>query len=95
MDELRIEEEHRRDGGAWFIEQDGRRVGEMTYAARAPGTITILHTEVGPELRGRGAGQKLVAAGIAWARAHGKKVVPECEFARRTIAKDPALQDVL
>ena len=81
--------------GAWFIAQDGRRIGEMVYEVSGPKQITILHTEVGPELRGKGAGLKLVEAGVAWARANGFHIVPQCPFARATIEKHPELQDVV
>jgi hypothetical protein len=95
MSDLVIEHEQKDGGGSWFIALDGRRVGEMVYEAAASGPITIVHTEVGPELRGRGAGLELVAAGVAWAREHGRKVIPRCPFARATIAKHPELQDVV
>jgi predicted GNAT family acetyltransferase len=95
MDELKIEHAGDDGGGAWFIALDGRRVGEMSYVTTGAGEITILHTEVGEELRGRGAGAKLVEAGVAWARANHKKVVAQCAYAKATIAKRKELQDVL
>jgi uncharacterized protein len=95
MDELKIEHAHHGREGAWFISLDGRRVGEMVYEDSGPDTITIVHTQVGDELRGKGAGLKLVEAGVAWAREHEKKVVPQCPFARATIQKHKQLQDVL
>ena len=95
MDDLAIAHVETGHGGAWKIEQDGRRVAEMTYENSGPKQITILHTEVGPELRGRGAGEKLVEAGVTWARGHGVKVVPQCPFARKTIERHAELQDVL
>src|SRR6185436_18799516 len=95
MDELTIEHAHEGETGAWFITVDGQRVGEMIYEDVGPDAIKIIHTEVGPSLRGMGAGEKLVRAGVAWAREHGKKVVAQCPYARATIAKHPELQDVL
>jgi predicted GNAT family acetyltransferase len=95
MDDLEIAYTHEGKEGAWFISLDGRRVGEMVYVDSGADTITIVHTQVGDELRGKGAGLKLVEAGVAWAREHGKKVVPQCPFARATIQKHKALQDVL
>lgn len=95
MGDLDISHAHKGKIGAWFIDLDGKRVGEMAYEDTAPDTITILHTEVGPELRGRGAGLKLVEAGVAWARAHGKKIIAQCPFAKATIDKHPEMHDVL
>lgn len=95
MDDLPIKHVQVGTTGAWFIEQDGKRVGEMAYSVTDPKTITIVHTEVGPELRGRGAGLLLVEAGVAWAREHGKMVIAQCPFAAATFAKHPELRDVL
>jgi len=95
MDDLKIEHARMGDLGAWFFERDGRRVGELVYRATDPGTITILHTEVGPELRGQAAGLKLVQTAVAWAREHKKKIVPECPYAKSAFEKHPEMQDVL
>ena len=53
--------------GAFGIERDGRRLATMTYSI-AGDIIIIDHTEVDAMLRGTGAGAKLVAAAVAWAR---------------------------
>jgi predicted GNAT family acetyltransferase len=95
MADLEIELVQASREGAWFIEEGGKRVGEMVYTVTDPQTITIVHTEVGPELRGRGAGQKLVEAAVSWARANGKKVIAQCPFAAATFAKHAELRDVL
>jgi predicted GNAT family acetyltransferase len=95
MAELEIAHETNDSGGAWIIEQDGRRVGELAYTTKDPRTIVLTHTEVGPELRGQGAGARLVEAAVGWARAHGRTIVAECPFARATLDKRPDLQDVL
>ena len=95
MDDLAIGHETTQTGGAWTIEKDGRRVGELAYTDKDPGTIVLTHTEVGPELRGQGAGLKLVEAAVAWARQHQRKVVPSCSYAKAQIEKHAELQDVL
>lgn len=94
-DHLHIEHVDAGGKGAWFIEQDGRRVGELVYRTDRPGTITLVHTGVGPELRGRGAGKLLVEASVAWARAKHIQIIPVCEFAKATFDKHPELRDVL
>src|SRR5689334_17765712 len=95
MDDLKIEHARMGDLGAWFIERQGNRVGELVYRATDPKTITILHTEVGPELRGKAAGLKLVQAAVEWARAHEKKIIAECPYAKATIEKHAEMKDVL
>src|SRR5262245_6230887 len=46
----------------------------------APGTITIYHTEVDPEVEGRGIGSRLVRASLEEVRKLGLKLIPGCSF---------------
>jgi predicted GNAT family acetyltransferase len=81
-------------GGAFVIEQDGRRLGELTYRLD-DGIVTFDHTFVDDELRGQGAGKQLVSAGVAWAREERKQVRASCPYARATIERTPEFRDVL
>ncbi len=49
---------------------------------RRPGALALIHTEVPDDLRGRGVGAALAEAGIAAARAEGRRVVAICPFVR-------------
>jgi predicted GNAT family acetyltransferase len=55
----------------------------------APGSITLLHTEVPKELGGRGVGSILAKAVLENIRAQGLKVEPRCEFLAGYIKKHP------
>jgi len=55
----------------------------------------IVHTEVPPELRGRGLAEVLVRAALAWAQAEGLKVEPRCTYAAHFIGKHPEFQGLL
>ncbi len=81
--------------GAFYIEQDGRRLAEMTYSRTNASMIIIDHTDVDPSLGGQGVGRKLLDALVQWARATATKVVPLCPFAKAQFSKDPAIRDVL
>lgn len=81
--------------GAFTIEQGGRRLAELTYALAPGGQVTLEHTVVDDELRGTGAGRKLVRAAVEWARSEGRPVLPICPFARSVIEKTPEYRDVL
>lgn len=87
-------DEHER-GGSFFLEQDGRRVAQMTYVNATSSVIVIDHTEVNRELSGRGIGRKLLNALVVWARDLDRKVRVTCPYARAQFAKDPTIQDVL
>jgi len=88
---------HQRDGdaGAFILVRDGRRVGELLYAARGPGVVAVNHTEVDDSLRGSGLARQLVEAVVTWARAENVKLVPRCSYVRAVLARTPAWQDVL
>ena len=81
--------------GAFAFESEGKRLAEMTYSVAGDGMVIIEHTDVNSALRGTGAGKKLLAALIDWARAEGKKVIPLCPFAKSVFEKTPEYQDVL
>jgi predicted GNAT family acetyltransferase len=80
--------------GVFFIEVDGARAGEMRYHRVGPTRIVIEHTEVGPALKGKGAGKILLEAAVAWARSENIRVSATCPFAKATFQKHPELQDV-
>ena len=81
--------------GAFAFVVDGKQLAEMTYSVGADSTVIINHTGVDDALRGTGAGKKLLAALVEWARAEKKKVVPICPFAKSVFEKTPEFQDVL
>ena len=80
--------------GEFTIERDGKRVARMNYSRHGQ-RIEIVHTEVDPQLRGEGAGGKLVEAAVEWARAEDVQIVPVCSFAKSVFAKTPDYNDVL
>jgi len=80
--------------GAFVIEQDGKRLAEMTYTV-AGSRVIIDHTTVDDSLRGSGAGRELVSKAVEWARADGRKLMPLCPFAKSVFDKTPEYRDVL
>jgi predicted GNAT family acetyltransferase len=65
------------------------------YYDLSPGVITFTHTEVPPELSGRGIGSKLARGALQAVRAQGLKVVAECPFIRGYIERHPEFADLL
>jgi uncharacterized protein len=66
-----------------------------TYYEIAPGVITFVHTEVPPELGGKGIGSKLIKGALDQVRAEGLKVVAKCEFVKGYIGKHPEYADLV
>jgi predicted GNAT family acetyltransferase len=89
--------EHEDDGakGAFFLQNDGRRLAEMTYSRTNPSLIIIDHTDVDASLGGQGVGRKLLQALVGWVRSAGIKVIPLCPFAKAQFEKDASIRDVL
>ncbi|MFC3612735.1 GNAT family N-acetyltransferase [Lutimaribacter marinistellae] len=94
MSEFDIHREEGESKGRYWLVLDGHEA-EMTYSRLGNASIIIDHTGVPDALRGRGAGEALVARGVADARAEGRKIVPLCPFAKAQIARHPEWQDVL
>lgn len=66
----------------------------VTYR-KIEGAITLVHTEVPPELGGRGIGSKLGRATLDAVRAQGHKLSVECDFIRNFMRKSPEYNDLL
>jgi uncharacterized protein len=75
------------------LDADGHTA--VTYYKKAPGVITFTHTEVPPELSGRGIGSRLARGALESVRAQGLKVVAKCPFIGSFIAKHPEFNDLL
>jgi uncharacterized protein len=71
--------------------------GKMAFVSyrKSPGTITLVHTVVPPELGGKGVGSKLARATLDAVRAQGRKLTVECEFIRGYMSKHPEDNDLL
>ena len=66
-----------------------------TYYAISDNVITFIHTEVPPELGGKGVGSKLIKGALDQVRAEGFKVIAQCEFVKAYIAKHADYADLL
>jgi predicted GNAT family acetyltransferase len=66
-----------------------------TYYEIADGVITFVHTEVPPELGGKGIGSRLIKGALDQVRADGLKVIAKCPFVKAYIDKHPDYADLL
>jgi uncharacterized protein len=66
-----------------------------TYYKLADGIITFIHTEVPPELGGKGVGSKLIRGALDQVRADGLKVIAQCPFVKAFIEKHAEYADLL
>ena len=66
-----------------------------TYYKIDAGVITFIHTEVPPELGGKGIGSKLIQGALDQVRAEKLKVIAQCPFVKAYIVKHPEYADLL
>jgi predicted GNAT family acetyltransferase len=66
-----------------------------TYYQIADGVITFVHTEVPPELGGKGIGSQLIKGALDQVRADGLKVIAQCPFVKGWIDKHAEYADLL
>jgi len=92
---MEIQFELKGNKGVFFISQQEERLALMTFSKASDSLLIIDHTEVGPALKGTGAGKKLVAAAVEYARINRMKILPLCPFAKAMFDKTPEYQDVL
>jgi predicted GNAT family acetyltransferase len=59
------------------------------------GVMAITHTEVAPELEGRGIAAALAKAALAHANDHGLKVRPLCSYVQAYMRRHPQTQSLL
>ena len=68
---------------------------EISFKQGEGNNLIVDHTYLSDELRGQGIAGKLVDKMVNHAREQGKKIVPECKYARSKIESTAAYHDVL
>ncbi|MEO8059608.1 MAG: GNAT family N-acetyltransferase [Burkholderiales bacterium] len=90
---MNLQIEHLPEQGRFQAMVDGH-VSVAEYRL-ADGVLTITHTEVAPELGGRGIAGALMQAVLAHTSANGLKVRPLCSYARSYMQRHPETQSLL
>ena len=85
----RNDEQHR-----YEIRVDGDLAG-FTEFRPAGGTLVFPHTEIGERYGGQGLAKQLIGAALDDVRGRGEKIVPQCEFVRGFIEKNPDYADLV
>lgn len=81
--------------GKFYIEEDGEIKAEMHYTKAGEKRLIIDHTEVDRDLRGQGAGKKMLLDLVDYARESDLIVLPICPFAKSVFDKEEGIRDVL
>lgn len=81
------------EAGRFEVEIDGR-VAYLEYA-RGPSVLALIHTEVPPELGGRGLASRLARHAVALARAESLRIEPTCPFQIAWLERHPEYADLV
>lgn len=81
--------------GKFYIEKDDEVKAEMHFTKAREKRLIIDHTEVDRDLRGQGAGKKMLLELVKYARENDLLIQPICKYARYAFQKDESIQDVL
>jgi predicted GNAT family acetyltransferase len=79
--------------GRFEIEEEGR-TAFLEYNL-AGNVLQLIHTEVPPELQGKGVGIELAKSALDWARESGTKVDVVCELVAAYIKRHPEYADLV
>ena len=85
---MEIKHQETENKGAFYIEQEGEKLAEMTYSKAGTNRIIIDHTEVSDKLKGQGAGKAMVMKAVDYAREKNLQVLPLCPFAKAVFDKN-------
>jgi uncharacterized protein len=76
------------------LRTDGK-LSFVTYEETTDDTLTLLHTEVDPDLEGQGIGTALVRGTLDYIRANDLYMIPSCPFVKRFVERHPEYQDLV
>lgn len=76
--------------GAFYYENNGEQIGEMLISTDKD-NLTVYHTEVNPEMEGKGIAKSMLDAMTDYAREHHLKVVPLCPYVHAQFKRHPEL----
>lgn len=91
-EELRIVDD---PGARRYEARLGDRIVAISEYRSAGDRVIFLHTEVDPELEGRGIGSRLATGALDDVRARGLRVTAHCPFIRAFIERHPEYADLV
>jgi len=80
--------------GFFLAEEDGLRMGFLSYEWAGEDVFAIMHTVVEEAFQGRGVAKALLDAAVAFARENGDKIRPICPYAEKVFLRDSGYDDI-
>jgi predicted GNAT family acetyltransferase len=85
--------QHDPERNAFTTREDGSEA-VLEYVRSGPTTVAFTRTYVPPHLRDRGIAERLVAAGLSWAREKGLRVKTSCSYVAWYLERHAEWNDV-
>ena len=82
---LKLDERGR---GAFVLEEEKKKVGEMVIGLSET-ALTVYHTEVDPEMEGKGMAKLMLDKMVSYAREKNLQVIPLCEYVIVQLKRHP------
>jgi predicted GNAT family acetyltransferase len=96
---FRMEQEHisfsNNEQDNQFVVKTQGNYGMIEYEKLAPNHIELYHTEVDPELEGKGVARVLVQRALEYCRTQDWRVTPSCTYVAAYIKRHPEFQDLV
>lgn len=94
--EFEIKHREANNKGTFYIEENGKDIAKIDYSVTPPNKIIASHTEVNPELKGQGIGNKLLDFMADYARKNNVKVIALCPFVKAQFTRNQEkYQDII
>lgn len=91
---MEITHKNNPESGFFLAEEDGTRMGYISYEWASDTVFAIMHTVVEKAFQGQGVAKALLNAAVAFARENGYKIRPVCPFAEKVFQRDSGYDDV-
>ncbi len=85
---MEITHKNNPESGFFLAEEDGIRMGYLSYEWASDSVFAIMHTVVEEDFQGRGVAKALLDAAVAFAKENGYKVRPVCPYAEKVFLRD-------
>lgn len=91
---MTITQKNGAESGFFLAEDDGKRMGFLSYEWASESVFAILHTVVEETYQGQGVAKSLLDSAVSFARDNGYKIMPLCPYADKVFRRDPSYSDV-
>lgn len=91
---MELKQEELKETNRFYLLDEGKEVGEITYVYSKDQIIDLNHTEVDGTYRGQNLGQKLIDAAADFARKNNLKIVASCPYVNKVLGRTADYDDV-